>query len=520
MLSGSETFSGSPASSGSKESRSFAEILAESYPPLAKYCPILPSISPQQALFLSLNDVQELFYGGAVGGGKTAALLMGALQYADVPGYAALILRRTFPELEQPGNVIPMSQEWFATVPEHERPRYNSTDHEWSFASGARLRFGHLQDANSLIRYQGGGYHYVGFDELTHFEEQSYDFLAYSRQRRPAAGPLSRVPIRVRATANPGGPGHIWVKRRFITDRDPSVVFIPAKVWDNPGIDTDDYVGRLEKLSPAMKRQLLDGDWGAFEDAAYPMFSEDVHVVPSFDLPDEWERFESMDYGAANPTAWGLHATDYDGNLIVSDLYYSPGLVVEHAKAILELRAARWERKGSDGWIERNRCYSDPSIRNKSGLSDRFGRALSVEQEFVDHGIFLVPANNNREAGFNRIRELLNPDEERPFPHWHPRRGERGSPRLFVMRHCGELIEQLAAAPLEEAGRRLGGKAVDGKWESAHGHAHAMLRYGVMSRPGASFEPEKVAETEQELREERARHALERRYRDPEYVDI
>ena len=93
------------------------EILAQSWPPLRTYCPVLDQVSSPQALFLTL-DCFEAFYGGAVGGGKTAALLMAALQYVDTPGYAALILRRTFPELEQPDSLIPQSMRWFATVPE------------------------------------------------------------------------------------------------------------------------------------------------------------------------------------------------------------------------------------------------------------------------------------------------------------------------------------------------------------------------------------------------------------------
>lgn len=490
-------------------------MLAALYPHLPRYCPNLATVSAPQAAFLLL-DQREAFYGGAAGGGKSDALLMAALLHVNVPGYRALILRRTFAQLSKGDALIPRSHEWLASSD----AVWNEQKRVWTFPSGATLEFGHVEHETSKYDYQGAAYQFVGFDELTQFTESTYDYIGFSRARRRKQMEAIGVPIRTRATSNPGGEGHAWVKRRFIDEPGKGVVFVPAKVADNPGLDVEDYAASLAYLPDELRRQLLDGDWGAFEGAAYPEFSEETHVVDSFPPPNEWERFESMDFGAANPTAWGLYAADFDGNLIVSDLYYRPGLVAEHAGEVLARRAAGWERKGADNWPERNRCFADPTIRNRTGLSDRMGRALSVEQEFVDHGIFLVPANNDRQAGYVRIRELLALDPKRPFPEWHPRYGEYGAPQLFVMRHCRELIEQLQAAPLQPVDTALAGQAVYGKWESAHGHAHAMLRYGVMSRPGASALPEPVPQSEQDLREAAARAALERLERGASLVDV
>lgn len=441
-------------------------------------------MSRQQGLFLLLS-CEEALYGGAVGGGKTAALLMAALQYVDVPGYSALILRRTFPELEQPDGPIWQSTRWFATVPEDIRPRYSKGEHTWTFSSGAVIRFGHLDDANAVIRYQGGGYHYIGFDELTHFEQSSYEFIGFSRQRRPPTGPLSEVPMRVRASANPGGPGHAWVKRRFIDERPPDVAFVPAKVWDNPGIDTDDYVSRLEKLSPVLRQQLLDGDWGAFEGAAFEKFREDVHCVEPFDLPTAWERFESMDYGISAPTAWLAWAIDHDGNHLIFDCFYEPALPSESAPVIL--------RKRSESWRSRL-CWGDPqSLATRTGTMRRFGEPATISTEFLDNGLSILPANNNPLSGYVRLRELIEPDPERRFPDWHHRRGERGSPRLFIVqRRCPQLAEQFTTAPLQPIEKRDGGERIDPDWERRHGHAIAACRYGAMSRPGASESPASV----------------------------
>src|SRR6266487_4526436 len=111
--------------------------LARLYPALQTYCPIVHDLSPQQALFLLL-DCREAFYGGAAGGGKTWALLAAALQYVDVPGYAALLLRRTFPQLSQPGQLIATSKEWLGPTD----AVWNEQQKEWRFPSGAVLKVG------------------------------------------------------------------------------------------------------------------------------------------------------------------------------------------------------------------------------------------------------------------------------------------------------------------------------------------------------------------------------------------
>ncbi len=440
-------------------------------------------VSRQQGLFL-LTSTEEALYGGAVGGGKTAALLMAALMYCDVPGYSALILRRTFPELEQPDGPIPQSLRWFAEVPERIRPRYNVGEHTWRFPSTAVIRFGHLESAQAMMKYQGGAYHFVGFDELTHFEQEQYEFIGLSRQRKPKVGPLSEVPMRIRASANPGGPGHMWVKERFIENRPKDVAFVPAKVWDNPGIDTDDYVSRLEKLNPVTRQQLLDGDWGAFEGRAFEKFDPSVHVIGDLEIPRWWDRFESFDYGLNNPTAWLAWAADNDENLVIFDSFYKPGLPSETAPVILR-RRSYW---GSSV------AYGDPaSLATRTGTQrwQKFGEPATIETEFADAGLPVARADNNPRTGYMRLRALLEPDADHRFPDWHPSRGEPGSPRLFVVGGgCPELVKQLESAPLQPLDRRHGGEMIDPEWEGRHGHAVAAARYGSMTRPRPSNLPD------------------------------
>jgi predicted phage terminase large subunit-like protein len=216
----------------------------------SKYWPHVPHI--KQAAFLSLPH-REALYGGAAGGGKSDAMLMAALQYVDVPGYAALLLRRTFPDLNQPGGLIPLSHEWLGGTD----AKWNDQQHRWTFPSGATITFGYLQHENDKLRYQGAAYQFVGYDELTQFTQTQYRYL-FSRLRKLEGSP---VPLRMRGASNPGGPGHEWVKDRFVTGRSSNRVFIPARLSDNPSLDYDAYVGSLEELDHHTRRQLLEGDW-------------------------------------------------------------------------------------------------------------------------------------------------------------------------------------------------------------------------------------------------------------------
>ena len=195
-------------------------------------------------------------YGGAAGGGKSDALLMGALQYVDVPGYAAIIFRRTFADLALPGALMDRAHEWLGPTP----ARWNERDKTWHFPSGATLTFGYLDTARDKFRYQSAEFQAILFDELTQFPQASYRYL-FSRLRRLEG---VDIPLRMRAASNPGGEGHEWVRQRFMIEGpDKGRVFIPAKLSDNPYLDQAEYEASLSELDPITRRQLLDGDWSA-----------------------------------------------------------------------------------------------------------------------------------------------------------------------------------------------------------------------------------------------------------------
>jgi phage terminase large subunit-like protein len=203
-----------------------------------------------------------VLYGGAAGGGKTEAALIGAAQFVHVPGYAALILRENFADLNQPDAVIPRSRGWWLGTD----AKWNERDRRWTFPSGATVTFGYLDSDAAVYQYQGAAYQYIYVDELTQHTEWRYQYL-FSRLRRPAAGPLAAVPLRMRGGSNPGGRGHAWVKRRFVdpATREPGAAFVAAKLADNPSLPADDYARSLSHVDPVTRKQLLEGDWDAVE---------------------------------------------------------------------------------------------------------------------------------------------------------------------------------------------------------------------------------------------------------------
>ncbi len=181
--------------------------------------------TPKQAEFLLMPDLEVLF-GGSAGGGKSEALLMAALQYVDVPGYAAILFRRTYTDLALPGALMDRAHEWLQGT----AAKWSEKNKTWTFPSGATLSFGYLENENDKYRYQSAEFQFIGFDELTQFTETQYLYL-FSRLRRLEG---SKIPLRMRAASNPGGVGHEWVKQRFIVGDKP---FVPASLDDNPYID-------------------------------------------------------------------------------------------------------------------------------------------------------------------------------------------------------------------------------------------------------------------------------------------
>jgi predicted phage terminase large subunit-like protein len=267
-----------------------------------------------------------VFFGGAVGGGKSDALLMAALQYVEVPGYAAILFRRTFQDLSLPGALIPRSHEWLSRT----KAAWDGIEHQWRFPSGARLAFGYLQHVGDEHRYRSAEFQFLGFDEATQFPSERQVRYVFSRLRRTTG--LTGIPLRIRLASNPGGLGHDWVNARYVDPktRSSDVVFLPSWLADNPYLDRVEYLSTLEAaLDETTLAQLVGGDWnvrpkgGRFDSRWLA-----GHIHPRLPKGFEgWRWTYSIDLAATEPkageepdwTVMTLLGLDDEANVWVAD---------------------------------------------------------------------------------------------------------------------------------------------------------------------------------------------------------
>jgi len=234
----------------------------------------------------------EVLYGGAAGGGKSDAILMAALEYVDIPGYSALILRRDFQRLNLAGAIMDRSKEWLKNT----TATWNETAKRWTFPSGAKISFGYVDHPDDRFRYASAEYQFIGWDELTEFrltddESNPYTFL-FSRLRKTkeldqaAMEAIGRtIPLRMRSASNPGNLGHAWVKRRFLNEDSATAIergdgrvfdgpegrkFVPAAIRDNPALDPEEYERQLAHLPPVTRARLMRGNWDVAESLVIP----------------------------------------------------------------------------------------------------------------------------------------------------------------------------------------------------------------------------------------------------------
>ena len=209
-------------------------------------------------VFLKL-ECQDAFYGGAAGGGKSDALLMAALQYVDVPGYNAILVRDTFKNLSEPGALMDRADEWLTNTD----AKWDGENRRWKFPSGATLSFGYLDGPKDHFNFQSAEFQFVGIDEIVNIRENQARYM-FSRLRRLQG---VKIPIRFRAASNPPEREQLergsWVKKKYVDPitREKDIIYIPAKLFDNPYLDKEEYIKSLNKLDPITRKQLLDGDW-------------------------------------------------------------------------------------------------------------------------------------------------------------------------------------------------------------------------------------------------------------------
>ena len=373
-----------------------------------------------QTEFLQRNEFEVLF-GGAAGPGKTDCIIAGMLRDIEHPKYHGLIVRRTFPQLQE------IIDRCFRLYP-YMGGTYLSTVKRWNFPSGAIIDLGHMQHENDKYNYQGKEYHKVALDELTQFTETQYTYLV-SRIRRTDP----EIECQIVSSSNPGGIGHNWVKDRFQPgDRDGktyydkrtglSRVFIPATIEDNPTLfDNDEaYLARLEALPDIERKRLRHGIWDAFEGQIFTELLQSLHGYEDFPIPPEWERYCVCDWGFAKPFSVGWYAVDYDGIIFRYREWYGSKRErdgegqSERWNQGLKLQA--WEVARGILAIEREagetirRRIADPSIWGKHPeFRKKEALGPTINDDFIQEGVYFTKADNDRIPGKLQVHKRLKP---------------------------------------------------------------------------------------------------------------
>lgn len=379
-----------------------------------------PNSQPQVDYFNS-RAMYNLF-GGARGGGKSWCTqrkpIGGCLKY---PGLRVLIIRRRYDDLTN-SVIEPMLQ-----MVEGKCATYNKNEHLLSFVNGSYIRYGNMEDygAATTGKYQGQEYDWIFIEEATQFTEQEFrGIAACCRGSNP-------YPKRIYMTANPGGIGHQWVKRLFITrdykdDENPEdYAFFKATVEDNVDLvkNSPNYINALNNLPEDIRRAHRYGDWDALSGGYFPEFTLKTHVVDDFEIDPGWARFRTFDYGL-DMFACLWVAIDYKGRYYVYREFNESQLIVSHAA-----QAALWATKPGER-IEYTVAPDDIWSTQKD-------TGKTMAQVFLECGMPLVKANRSRVQGWMALKELLKPMED-------------GMPGLLVFRSCKSLIDNIMAIQHDE----------------------------------------------------------------------
>jgi hypothetical protein len=401
----------------------------------------------------------------------------------DYPDYIALLVRRTYPQLER--NLKPECDKLYKLYGAVWQERNKC----YLFPSGAKVYMVHCQDRRALDNYIGGNYNFIGIDEANQFPEQWVEELSTSVRTDN-----KELPPQICLTSNPGNIGHIWLKRRFVDvcppkmdgtikneefdveyakaysgkeytdDEGITFQYIPATVFDNPSLLENDpaYVRKLKKLNPILRAMWLEGRWDVFAGTFFDNWNPMHHQMPSEDFIYDKNfskrthtLYRFYDYGTKAPFVCLFAAVDRDQNMIVFDEIVETGLSASRqAKKVNAYTWKKYKLKPSDFQDD----VADPAYWTKH--SEKEGALYSPADFYADEGIYLYRGNNDRKAKAKIVYEGFEVDDS-------------GRPKIRFTENCSYCIETIPNLP----GAELDPEDIDTKAED---HAYDALAYGAL----------------------------------------
>lgn len=451
---------------------------------------MIPAPSKRQKLFLQSRG-KIVAFGGARGGGKSWAVRIKAvllcLRYA---GIKAMIVRKTYPELQE-NHILPLCDMLKCGVPDRmERiASYNDSKKHILFPNGSRILFRYCDTDKDTQRFQGTEVDVLFVDEATQQTEEVV------RKLTACVRGTGEFPRRIYYTCNPGGPGHGWVKRLFIDrkyvdgEKPEDYEFIQSLVTDNRALMERDpgYLTRLQALPPKLRKAWLEGDWNIFEGQFFEEFRETpdfalcekagitqeeavaqrryTHVIPAFDLSAGpcrgWNIMRSYDFGYHKPFSLAYWAVDYDGVLYrILEVYgctQTPNDGVKWSPDEQFKRISEFEREHP--WLKGKKIVdsiADPSIWDKS-------RGESTADVAAKYGIYFTPGDNHRIPGWMQV-------------HYRMQFDENGYPRMYIFDTCKAFIRTMPLMVYSDT------KPEDLNTD-LEDHVADEVRYMCMSRP-------------------------------------
>lgn len=346
---------------------------------------------PKQKEFCLATN-KYICYGGARGGGKSHVsrikMCLLALNYS---GIQILLLRRTLAELRE--NHVLQLQKLLKNI-----AVYKESTKEFLFPNGSRIKLGYCDNEKDVLQYQGQAYEVIVLEEATHFTE--FQFQTLTESNRMSGNMKESFNPRMYFTCNPGGVGHLWVKRLFIdrdytpTENPDDYKFIPSLVFENKYIMEHDpnYVKVLENLPEDRKQAMLYGNWDIFDGQFFREFKRSIHVIEPFQISEHWNRYIAMDYGL-DMFAVLFIAIDTKGRAYVYNEIHKSNLIVSEARQTLKSIMRHYKYKY---------IYAPPDLWNRNRDTGK-----STAELFYEGGIDLTKASNNRIAGWLNVKEWL-----------------------------------------------------------------------------------------------------------------